>query len=415
MAHREILKVIEKFELDKLIHEHIKKTGTDESFFIVNVGDIVEKFILWYDLMPRVDPDYAFKCNNHPFVVGTLAALGAGYDCASRGEIEKVLEMGVGPEKIVFAQTVKPVSHINYAKDRNVRLMTFDNEDELYKVKKHFSDAELLIRLRFDPKSTNKISFGEKFGCMPGEASEFLLRKATELKLNVKGVAFHIGVGCLEYEIFIKAIKDSAAAFKYGNSLGLKMDLLDIGGGYPGKETETITGVSKAVNESFRKYFDGAPLKIISEPGTYFTEKSFTLVANVHSRNVKIDENGDEIFHYYITDGIYQSFNMNSLHGVDIDVRTLKETPKETPLKKSIIWGRACDPHDIVLKDILLPELQCGEWLIFENSGSYRISTSTFFNGFPNHPVYGFIEKKIWETFNKMRVPHIKLMYDVHE
>jgi ornithine decarboxylase len=97
-----------------------------------------------------------------------------------------------------------------------------------------------LLRLRFDPKTTNKIGFGEKFGCMPGEKSEFLLRKAKDLNLNVKGIAFHIGVGCLEYEIFAKAIKDSAAAFDYGNSIGLKMNLLDIGGGFPGRETETI-------------------------------------------------------------------------------------------------------------------------------------------------------------------------------
>lgn len=50
--------------------------------------------------------------------------------------------MGVGPDKIVFAQTVKPVSHINYAKDCKVPLMTFDNEEELIKVKKNFPDAE---------------------------------------------------------------------------------------------------------------------------------------------------------------------------------------------------------------------------------------------------------------------------------
>lgn len=54
--------------------------------------------------------------------------------------------MGVGPEKIVFAQTVKPVSHINVAKENNVRLMTFDNEEEMYKVKKNFPDAEWVER-----------------------------------------------------------------------------------------------------------------------------------------------------------------------------------------------------------------------------------------------------------------------------
>lgn len=50
--------------------------------------------------------------------------------------------MGVGPEKIVFAQTVKSVSHLKFAREKNVRSMTFDNEEELYKVKKHFPDAE---------------------------------------------------------------------------------------------------------------------------------------------------------------------------------------------------------------------------------------------------------------------------------
>jgi diaminopimelate decarboxylase len=118
----------------------------------------------------------------------------------------------------------------------------------------------LLLRLRFDPKTTNKIGFGEKFGCMPGENSEFLLRKAKELNLNVKGVAFHIGVGCLEYEIFAKAIKDSAAAFKYGNSLGLKMDLLDIGGGFPGAEIKTIVTYAFQLL-SFEFYF----LKTVSD------------------------------------------------------------------------------------------------------------------------------------------------------
>lgn len=54
----------------------------------------------------------------------------------------KVLSMGVGPEKIVFAQTVKPVSHINFAKASNVPLMTFDNEEELIKVKRSFPNAE---------------------------------------------------------------------------------------------------------------------------------------------------------------------------------------------------------------------------------------------------------------------------------
>lgn len=84
------IKLIEKFDVDKLIKDHIEKTGTDESFWIVDVGDVIRKYILWYDLMPRIEPDYAIKSCNHVSISGTLAALGAGYDCASPGEIEKV-------------------------------------------------------------------------------------------------------------------------------------------------------------------------------------------------------------------------------------------------------------------------------------------------------------------------------------
>jgi ornithine decarboxylase len=50
-----------------------------------------------------------------------------------------------------------------------------------------------------------------------------LLRKAKELNLNVCGVAFHIGLGFQDFEIFHKAIKDSADMFAYGRSLGFKM------------------------------------------------------------------------------------------------------------------------------------------------------------------------------------------------
>jgi len=70
------VKVVEKFELRKLIQQHIEATGTDESFFIVDVGDVVRKYILWNELLPRIEPDFAFKANNHESVVSTLAALG---------------------------------------------------------------------------------------------------------------------------------------------------------------------------------------------------------------------------------------------------------------------------------------------------------------------------------------------------
>src|SRR5690606_34305965 len=46
---------------------------------------------------------YALKANSNLAVVATLAALGAGADVVSEGELRRALRAGVPPQKIVFA------------------------------------------------------------------------------------------------------------------------------------------------------------------------------------------------------------------------------------------------------------------------------------------------------------------------
>lgn len=70
--------------------------------------------------------------------------------------------------------------------------------------------------------------------------------------------------------------------------------------------------VAKVINESLNTYFADPNIKVISEPGQFFAVPSMTLVVNVHSKTVKKNENGEDIYHYYITDGIYQSFSMKA-------------------------------------------------------------------------------------------------------
>lgn len=57
-------------------------------------------------------------------------------------EIDTILELGVAPERIIYANPCKQVSHIKYAARKGVSMMTFDNELELVKVKKHVPSAK---------------------------------------------------------------------------------------------------------------------------------------------------------------------------------------------------------------------------------------------------------------------------------
>lgn len=54
----------------------------------------------------------AIKCNTDIEVVQLLAKLGANFDCASKSEIKKILDMGVSPDRIIFANPCKQTSFI---------------------------------------------------------------------------------------------------------------------------------------------------------------------------------------------------------------------------------------------------------------------------------------------------------------
>lgn len=89
----------------------------------------------WRAALPRVVPFYAIKCNPEPGMVRLLAALGAGFDCASLGEVKQVLDAGVPASRIIFAHPCKRPCDIHFARDAGVNLTTFDTESELTKVR----------------------------------------------------------------------------------------------------------------------------------------------------------------------------------------------------------------------------------------------------------------------------------------
>jgi len=108
-----------------------------------------------------------------------LAALGTGFDCASKAEIEQVIKAEVDPNRIIYAQPCKTNSYVRYAANNNVKQMTFDNADELHKVKKLFPGAELFLRISTDD-SSSLCRLSLKFGAAM-DSTDDLLALAKEL------------------------------------------------------------------------------------------------------------------------------------------------------------------------------------------------------------------------------------------
>ncbi|XP_058831127.1 ornithine decarboxylase 1-like [Topomyia yanbarensis] len=384
-----------------LINQLTNQLSTEEPFYVMDIGEIVRKHQNWIEKMPRVVPHYAVKCNDNDVVCATLAALGASFDCASKGEISKILGLGVSPDRIIFANPMKPNSHLRYADANNVKTMTFDSDTELHKIRKISPDAKLVLRIRCEAEKA-LCPLGKKFGCDPVEEAPRLIKIARSLDLELVGISFHVGSGCADFPIYYKAISYARDLFDYARTCGYEMNLLDVGGGFPGDKGTTIDEVAPIINSALDQFFPDKSIRVISEPGRYYVSAAFTLVTAVQSKRVCLDFQTGSIdrMMYYLNDGVYASFNCILYdHQVPKPMLLGQNNGK---VYNSTVWGPTCDALDQLIENIRMPELQIDDWVLFENMGAYTIPVASPFNGFPLPKIYCYINKDTWEMLNDL-------------
>ena len=307
-----------------------------------------------------------------------LAGLGTGFDCASKAEIEQVLNLGVDPSRIIYAQPCKTKSYVRFAAERGVKQMTFDNSDELYKIKRFFPDAELLLRILTDD-STSLCRLSDKFGASLDTTMD-LLTLAKDLELNVTGVSFHVGSGASDPQSFDKAVRDARFVFDQAADVGYHLKTLDVGGGFSGDLFESMADVlSKALDENFP-----STVRIIGEPGRYYVASAFTLACNVIARRDFRDPATMEVnYMLYLNDGVYGNFSSLIFDHQIASPRILSKRDRSTRSTEYSLWGPSCDGIDRVTETCTLHGLlDVGDWLYFEGMGAYTRCSATKFNGF---------------------------------
>ena len=57
------------------------------------------------------------------------------------------------------------------------------------------------------------------------------------------------------------------------------------------------------------------------------------------------------------------------------------------------IWGPTCDGVDKICDTLVMPELNVGDWMYFDNMGAYSVCAFTSFNGFLRPPSYYYIKE----------------------
>ncbi len=371
--------MIPRRTLKKLAEQH----GTP--LFVVDHDELRRNYAMFKKYLPRGQAYYAVKANPDPAIVKTLFDAGASFDVASMPEFHIVHEYIKDMpdkqrqawiwDKIIYANPIKAnetLQELNPYKP----LVTYDNDEEIRKIKKHAPQAGLALRLKV-PNTGAMVELSSKFGAAPGEAVDLILA-ADKVGLTVEGLSFHVGSQTTNFGNYVAAINLAANIFKEARDRGYtKMNLLDIGGGFPAPYDDTVKPfrelagiINREINRLFPKN-----IQILAEPGRFLCATAATAISKIIGKAVR-----DGKLCYYINDGVYHTFSGVIFDHCHYHMKSFKRGPTQI----CSVFGPTCDALDVVSMAEELPgDLQLGDLLYSEQIGAYSHASSTWFNGFP--------------------------------
>ncbi|HTU03006.1 MAG TPA: type III PLP-dependent enzyme [Candidatus Sulfotelmatobacter sp.] len=365
---------------------HLRRLGREHGtpLFVVDHDALRRNYSEFRKCLPRVQAYFAVKANPDPEIVRTLYLEGASFDVASMPEFNIVYDniKTMPPkqrqdwiwDKIIYANPNKPVETLEEL-NQYKPLVTFDNAEELQKIREHAPQAGVVLRLKV-PNTGAMVELSSKFGAAPGEAVDLILM-ADRLGLTCEGLSFHVGSQTTNFENYVQAMALCANLLKEANDRGYhKMNLLDIGGGFPAPYDESVKpfrDLARIINRELERFFP-KEIQILAEPGRFLVATAGYSVSKVIGKAVR-----DGRPSYYIDDGVYHTYSGVIFDHCKYPVRAFKKGPTRI----SAVYGPTCDALDVVSMAENLPELNRGDLVYSENIGAYSHASSTRFNGFP--------------------------------
>ena len=370
--------MITKAQLQRLGREH----GTP--LFVVDHALLRRNYREFRKYLPRVQAYFAVKANPLPEIVRTFYREGASFDVASMPEFNIVYAniRDMAPkkrqdwiwDKIIYANPNKPVETLEEL-NQYKPLVTFDNAEELLKIREHAPQAGVALRIKV-ANTGAMVELSSKFGAAPGEAVDMIL-EADKLGLTVEGISFHVGSQTTNFENYVQALSLTANIFQEAKDRGYhKMNLVDIGGGFPARYDDTVKPfreLARVINHELERLFP-ENIQVLAEPGRFLVANAGYSVSKVIGKAVREGKPS-----YYIDDGVYHTYSGVIFDHCKYPVRAFKKGPT----KLSAVYGPTCDALDVISMAENLPDLERDDLVYSEKIGAYSHASSTFFNGFP--------------------------------
>ena len=319
-------------------------------FLVVNLNIVKMKYEELLQHFPFSRIYYAVKANPATEVLELLRDLGSCFDIASRYELD---------------------------------------EADLRNIAKEAPGARVFCRILTEGSETADWPLSRKFGCHPDMAIDLVLL-ARELGLQPWGISFHVGSQQRDIGAWDSAIAKVRYIFDYLEGEGLKLSMINMGGGFPANyisKTNEMNVYSEEITRYLEEDFGDDFPEIILEPGRSLVGECGILVSEVVLISQKSSMGVDKWL-YLDTgkfNGLIETWDESIKYPLYCEARG-------EPCEDFIIAGPTCDSQDIMYEYFRNPVpayIKPGDRIYWLSTGAYTSSyCSVEFNGFPPLPVY---------------------------
>jgi ornithine decarboxylase len=369
-------------ETSERIERFLRETTAATPFIVIDLNIVRSRYRALRQLLPAATIYYAVKANPAAAVIAALAEMGASFDLASAGEIDRCLELGVPAGRCSFGNTIKREHDIAHAAQAGFNLFALDSAGELEKLARLAPGAPVFCRLLVS-NAGSQWPLTRKFGCSHDMATELLLR-ARLLGLRPAGVSFHVGSQQTEPHEWALAIGAAARVFHACAKAGLDLEFVNVGGGLPAQYRAAIPPLSAyadAIDSAMGFEFGSARPRLLIEPGRYMVGDAGLLRSTVLLIAVKSRHSRRRWV--YLDAGRYNGLPETFLERIQYRIRT---PYAGSPAEPTTLAGPTCDSTDVLYQraDYPLPlDLAIGDPVDFLSAGAYTASyASVEFNGF---------------------------------
>jgi diaminopimelate decarboxylase len=320
-----------------------------------------------------------------------MAAMGAGMDVVSEGELRRALMAGVPARKIVFSGVGKTAREMALALKEGISCFNVESEPELELLSavanRIGQRASVSIRVNpdVDAKTHAKISTGkagDKFGISWTRAREVYANAAKLPGIDVAGIDMHIGSQITQLAPFEKAYALMGELARQLISEGHNIRHLDLGGGLgvPYRGDNDVPPHPDEYGAMVKRVLGPLGLKLVLEPGRMFVGNAGILVTRV----IYLKDTETKVF--VIQDGAMNDLIRPTLYDAHHDIWPVTEARRAAEMIVVDVVGGVCETGDYFAKDRRMPRPQQGDLLALMTAGAYGAVQAGTYNTRPLVP-----------------------------